>query len=240
MSIAKSGQADASSGDAARAAGDQGGLFVRKSSGLVREMGWRDAFSVCLSGINPATVVAIFFAYLVFASNSDLTLPYIVAALIMVPLAIAYSFLVSALPRSGGDYVYHSRIFHPAIGAMVGGAILVLFIVNLGANSVFVGQLFIPQFFSVAGDVFNSGGLTSFAETLGTSKFAQYVASGLIVVLGCAVGMRGSHALSRLMFWCFIAGVAAVAIVVFESLTHTTADFKSAYESPEHQPRERV
>jgi APA family basic amino acid/polyamine antiporter len=235
MSSTEAGESASSSGDLARAAGDGGGLFVRKSSGLVREMGWRDAFSVSQAGINPSTVVALFLAFdLVFVPDSDLALPLIVAALIMVPLTLTYSFLVAALPRSGGDYVYHSRIFHPVWGAIVGGAVLVLFIVLLGANSVFVGQTFVPQFFVVLADVFNSGPLTEFSETMSTSQFAQYIASALVVVLGCAIGMRGSHALGRFMFWCFVAGMIAVAITVFESLTHSTSDFKSAYDAHTH------
>jgi len=220
------------SGGAATAAPD--GLFVRKASGLVREMGWRDSLAVALSGINPATVVAIFFVALVFVSNADLAWPYVAAGAIMIPLAVTYAHLVAAMPRSGGDFVYLARIFHPIAGAAMGGALLLFFLLNLAANSVFVGQLFVPQFFAVAGDVFHSHALTTFSATLGTSKLAEFLTSGAIVLLGCLVATRGAHVLSRAMFWCLIAGVVAVAVVIFQSFTHSNADLRAAYDAHTH------
>jgi APA family basic amino acid/polyamine antiporter len=205
------------------------GLFVRKSSGLVREMGLRDAVSVALSGINPATVVAIFFISLVFASNADLSWPYIVAGAVMIPLTFTYAHLVAAMPRSGGDFVYLGRIFHPIAGAAVGGALLLFFMLNLGANSVFVGQLFLPQLAQVAGSALHWHALTTFSGTLGSSRAAWFVSSGLIVLVGCLIAMRGAHALSRAMFWCFVAGVLAVLVVIFEALTHSNSEFQAAY-----------
>jgi amino acid transporter len=221
-------------GAAATATAAPDGLFVRKASGLVREMGWRDSLSVALSGINPATVVAIFFVALVFASNADLTWPYVVAGAIMVPLAFTYAHLVAAMPRSGGDFVYLARIFHPIAGAAMGGALLLFFMLGLGANSVFVGQLFVPQFVSVAADVFHSHALATFSNTLGTSKLAEFLTSGAIVLMGCVIATRGAHVLSRTMFWCLIAGVVAVAVVIFQSVTHSNADLRAAYDAHTH------
>ena len=50
-------------------------LFVRKSSGLVREIGLRDALSVAAGGVCPYVNVVVFYIYLAFVSNADLTLP---------------------------------------------------------------------------------------------------------------------------------------------------------------------
>jgi basic amino acid/polyamine antiporter, APA family len=212
--------------------GEAPGLFVRKSSGLVREMGWRDSLSVSLSGINPATVVALFSAVtLVFTATADLALPYLVAALSMIPVAIVYAQLVSSMPRSGGDFVYFGRLFHPAVGAAVGGAFLSFFALNLGTNSVFVGQLFLPDFMATAGDVFGSGALTDFSETLGTSKAAWMISASVIVLIGCLVAARGPQALTRVMFWCFVAGLLAVLILIGAAITHGNDDFQAAYDA---------
>jgi amino acid transporter len=210
--------------------GAPSGLFVRKSSGLVREMGWRDSIGVALSGINPATVVALYSAVtIVFVSTASLTWPYIIAALIMIPLAISYGQLVAAMPRSGGDYVYLSRIFHPIVGAFVGGALLLFFLLNLGTNSVFVGQLFLPQFFATAGSALHVNAFTQFSTTLG-GKGAEFITASIIVLLACLIATRGAHALARVMWWCFIAGVVAVIVLVIEALTHSNADFQAAYD----------
>lgn len=206
------------------------GLFVRKSSGLVREMGLRDSLSIALSGINPVAVVGIFFVFLVFSSNADLALPYVVAGVIMIPLTITYAHLVAAMPRSGGDFVYLGRIFHPIVGAAMGGALLLFFLLGLGSNSVTVGELFLPQFVGVAGSVFHWHALTSFSGTLATSKVAWFISSGLIVAIGCLIATRGAHALGRAMFWCFAIGVLAVLVMAVESLTHSNTAFQAAYD----------
>ncbi len=206
------------------------GLFVRKSSGLVREMGWRDAMSVALSGINPATVVAIFFVYLAFASNADLTLPYIVAAVAMIPLALSYGQLVSSMPRSGGDFVYLSRIFHPAVGAAIGVGFLLFAILQISQNAIFLGSLSLPEFFRATGEALNWNALVTFSGTLGNQS-AQFITAAVIIVGGCVLGMFGARALSRTMFWCFTTAVVGLLIFVVVALAHSTSDFQSAYDS---------
>ena len=47
-------------------------------------------------------------------------LTYIVAALIILPTAFAKSELASALPRSGGAYVFITQAFGPAAGSVMG------------------------------------------------------------------------------------------------------------------------
>jgi basic amino acid/polyamine antiporter, APA family len=192
-------------------------------------MGLRDSLSIALSGINPVAVVGIFFVFLVFSSNADLTWPYFVAGAIMIPLTFTYAHLVAAMPRSGGDFVYLGRVFHPVVGAAMGGALLVFFLAGLGSNSVTVGELFLPQFVGVAGSVFHWHALTTFSGTLASSKVAWFITSSSVVVIGCLIATRGAHALGRAMFWCFAIGVLAVVLLVFEALTHSNADFQAAY-----------
>jgi APA family basic amino acid/polyamine antiporter len=212
------------------AVGNDAGMFVRKSSGLVREMGIRDALSVALSGINPAIVVAIFFVYLSFASNADLTLPYIAAAILMVPLTFAYGQMVATMPRSGGDFVFLSRIFHPAVGAAVGIGFLLFTFLNLGANAVNVGTLALPEFARATGEALNSHALLTFSETLGHQS-AQMISAAVVIVGCCLIAMRGAHVLARAMFWCFAVAVVALIILVIEGLTHSNGAFQSAYDS---------
>lgn len=213
---------------AGEAASGTTGMFVRKSSGLVREMGIRDALSVALSGINPAIVVAIFFVYLAFASNADLTLPYIVAAILMIPLTFAYGQMVATMPRSGGDFVFLSRIFHPVVGAAVGIGFLLFTFLNLGSNAVNVGTLALPEFARATGAALHSHALLTFSKTLG-DKSAQMITAGIVIIGACLIGMRGAHALARAMFWCFVAAVIALLFLIIVALTHNTGDLQSAY-----------
>ena len=119
------------------------------------------------------------------------------------------------------------RIFHPIAGAAVGGALLLFFMLGLGGNSIFVGQLFLPQFFATAGSALHVHAFTTFATTLG-GKTAYFIAAAVVVV-ACALGTRGAHVLARAMWWCFIAGVVGVVVLLFEAITHSNATFQAAY-----------
>jgi len=110
-------------------------LFVRNATGLVREVGLWQAFVINLSVLNPAVgLVTIAVALAVFP-GTDLTLPFIIAAVLVMFLALSYAQLVSSMPRTGGDFVFVSRIISPAIGAMAGGVLLLSFMLTGGVNT---------------------------------------------------------------------------------------------------------
>jgi amino acid transporter len=109
---------EARAGDAEFTSGP-GSVFTRRSSGLVREVG---AFDTLLYGINAVAIGYVVFvigAWALYpgASMSLATLATIVAA---VAVGITYALLGAAYPRSGGEYVFVSRILHPLVGFVVG------------------------------------------------------------------------------------------------------------------------
>src|SRR5258708_9699964 len=48
----------------------------------------------------------------------NMYLSMLIAIIITVPTGLVYGFLSASMPRSGGDYVYVSRILGPALGTM--------------------------------------------------------------------------------------------------------------------------
>ena len=95
-------------------------LFVRQSSGLVRNVSVTNALF-----FNVAAFVGVGLTlYPIFYSLPDVPVwkvgPFsaygwaaIIAGLFCVLLAMIFSSLTSVMPRSGGDYVFTSRIIHP-------------------------------------------------------------------------------------------------------------------------------
>ena len=57
-------------------------------------------------------------------------LAYVLAALVVIPGALSKSELASAMPTSGGSYVYLERIFGPLIGSMTGVALWASFLLK--------------------------------------------------------------------------------------------------------------
>ena len=106
--------------------------FVRRASGLVRTLGWWDSFGIGFAQV--VLGVGMVFAYFAIPS----TLPHasipgglLLLLVVLLPILIVYTQLAFAMPRSGGDYVYNSRILHPAIGFMTNWLAVFVVVLNL-------------------------------------------------------------------------------------------------------------
>jgi APA family basic amino acid/polyamine antiporter len=100
-------------------------LFVRQSSGLVRNVSVTNAlfFNVAAFVGVGLTLYPIFYSLpLVPMWKAGPFSAYgwasIVAGLFCILLALIFASLTSVMPRSGGDYVFTSRILHPGLGWM--------------------------------------------------------------------------------------------------------------------------
>ncbi len=98
-------------------------LFVRQSSGLVRNVSVTNAlfFNVAAFVGVGLTLYPIFYSLpLVPMWKAGPFSAYgwasIIAGLFCILLALIFASLTSVMPRSGGDYVFTSRILHPSLG----------------------------------------------------------------------------------------------------------------------------
>lgn len=96
-------------------------LFARKASGLVREATLLD--TILFGIMNNGAMAAVWYylsttPYLFPGVNQVLS--FIIAAILLTfGFTMVWGFLGAAMPRSGGSYVYNSRIIHPTIGNAV-------------------------------------------------------------------------------------------------------------------------
>ncbi len=100
-------------------------LFVRQSSGLVRNVSVTNAlfFNVAAFVGVGLTLYPIFYSLgfvpvWKFGGISEYAWAAIVAGVFCAILALIFASLTSVMPRSGGDYVFTSRIVHPFLGWM--------------------------------------------------------------------------------------------------------------------------
>ena len=100
-------------------------VFVRKATGLVREIGFLTAILIVVCnmvGLGWQKRLFQFTGKAIVPENTFvLGLPPIVMAFILVGIVVLFTvwifaILGAAMPRSGGGYVYISRIIHPAVG----------------------------------------------------------------------------------------------------------------------------
>jgi basic amino acid/polyamine antiporter, APA family len=119
------------------------GLFVRRSSGLVREFGPLDVFIFNTYGYAPGIVLAVVPSFVAgLWPEQNVLLIVTIGTLFTLFNGAMYGYLAGVFPRSGGDYVYMSRIVHPGVGfaanwgftwsQFLGLALYAAFTVNFG------------------------------------------------------------------------------------------------------------
>lgn len=214
------------------------GLFTRQSSGLVRELGIPAATGIALASVAVVNTFINFYGGLLNFAKADMVLPLLLAALIWFIAMFAYRYLLQAIPRAGGEYIYMSRIIHPAVGTMVGIACAVGFSYTLSANANFAAA-YVPFGLRALGAAFNSSALTSAATNItNTTQCVQVTCSpglAIVAVLFLVIVGLGSifslRRIAQVILGLVIFQVVAFVVLGFLLATHSHQDFVNAFGS---------
>jgi len=92
--------------------------FARKASGLVRGLSFVDAFGVGFmnQGLTPSMWVMISLGLGVYTGGNLILATLLSAVLCGIGFSLVWGILGGSMPRSGGEYIYNSRIIHPLVG----------------------------------------------------------------------------------------------------------------------------
>ena len=191
--------------------------FSRKATGLVREASLRDvlAFNVNMQNV----FIGVIFSLLLIPPlypKANIYLATLVALVISLPVSWVYAKLAAVYPRSGGDYVYVSRIVHPALAFTSNLSYCVWGTFYIGVSGVFMGIYGIAPLLRVIGAYSGSTSVADagnwFAEP--TGKFLMAVALiALFVVVFAVGGMRLYFRIQAVNF--ALATIALAAVVVW-------------------------
>jgi amino acid transporter len=105
-------------------------VFVREATGLVREFGSWDSFGFNFGGNVVVVGESTLFVTVNYLLGANILASLLVVGPIILAYSIVYTQLGTAMPRSGSDYVYGSRILHPSIGMMGSWMLAFLLILN--------------------------------------------------------------------------------------------------------------
>jgi len=200
-------------------------VFVRRASGLRREWQSYDAFFYNFLQINPAFNIYIPFLFTLIPGlfpGANIPLSWAMAVIILIPTMITYAMMSASMPRSGGEYVFISRLVHPSLGFSF---------VTLGftlANLVWitsVGQLMAQQGIGIPlyllGRMFDQPGLAeagAWAVT-GTGSLTIIVVLGIFLpALLIAFGMR-IYAYVQRVFMAVAVVAAVFLLIAFVTIT---------------------
>ena len=203
------------------------GLFTRQSSGLVRELGIPAATGISLASVAVVNTFINFNAGLTAFNQADMTLPLLLGAGIWLVAMFAYKYLLEAIPRAGGEYVYLSRIVSPALGAVFGIGICIAFTYILAANANFTAQ-YLPFLLTSLGAAFGSSSISDAASQV-TSQTAIAIISVVMLLVVGAASFVSLRRLAQVILGLVIVQLIAFLVLGWLLITHSHADFVTAF-----------
>ena len=209
------------------------GLFTRQSSGLVRELGIPAATAISLASVAVVNTFINFNTGLSLFNQVDMVLPLLLGAGIWLVAMFAYKYLLEAIPRAGGEYVYLSRIISPAIGAMAGIGIAVAFTYILAANANFTATYF-PFLLTALGAAFNSSSISDAAGNVTSQSAVAIISVGMLLVVG-AFSFFSLRRLARIIMALVIVQLVAFLVLGWILVTHSHQDFVNAFGQFSHK-----
>ena len=145
--------------------GIKGSLFARESSGLVREINWLTAMFISMGFIAFYVLPISYLSGLSISPNGLVVIGALLSWIVLLPHGYLWTKISEKFQRTAADYVFASRVLHPAIGVGTGlvfGISQMIFDAAIVYDG--VGQL--QTGFSALGTDFG-GSYTSLATTLG-------------------------------------------------------------------------
>lgn len=205
-------------------------VFTRKASGLVRVMSPASAFMY-----NILTMGLIFPWTYLWAPGSlpggNLVWGILLATLIELPIALVYVWLSTALPRSGGDYVFQSRVFGGGIGFTIVMSGFVIWILQWVALSGWlVSYLGFAPLFLGLGAALKTASLTSLGLWF-TSPNGIVIVSIINAALSLILLVAGFKNYVRLQYVMFFAMIIAFALMIITLLSTSPQSFPQIFDN---------
>jgi len=195
-------------------------VFVRKATGLVREIGFLTAVIIIICNMVGLGWQKRLFQFtgprIVPENEYVLGLPPVVMSFILVGIVVLFTVWVlgilgASMPRSGGGYVYISRILHPTVGYVASWLEYFSIVVSYGliGTAVFEGIMIYAW-------------MAGWGTAWATEEFL--LVGGMVIVALFAIitcfGIRMTGLLLRIMFLI----PAAITIIIYGMLLAATPD----------------
>lgn len=206
------------------------GLFLRRSSGLVREFGGWDVFVFNTVGYALGLVLAIIPLLMAGAvPEANVLLTVAVGTVFTLFNAMTYGYLSAAMPRSGGEYVFLGRVVHPTLGftaswgftwsQLLGMALYASFTVNFGVAIAFL----------TLGNVLDSSGLVTAGEDV-AKEWPTFLLGTAMILLVALILSLGPRMVRRFLNVLFIPAMLGSFVTLIVLLVTTRDEFVTKFD----------
>jgi len=188
-------------------------FFVRDATGLTRALTATDALigNLCTMGIGFSFLYVFFSALLYPGVNLPLTALFALVPGIL--LSLVYYYFTVAMPRTGGDFVWTSRVFHPAIGFLVSFYITFTGLTILGTVAGWVPVYGLGPMFAALAISNNDPSLLNLATTV-SSPPTSFIIGVVLVSLFVLPLLLRSKSTFRVLWLLFIITVIGSVVTV--------------------------
>jgi amino acid transporter len=202
--------------------------FTRKASGLVRDFSQLDAWIYNVLAINIVLNVATSYALIqITYPRASMWLAFVVAGVFCVFEAIVYAMFVSAMPRSGGDYVFQSRILGGGVATFfVFTGVTLVQVIFLGLAGWLGSNLVFGPFLLLLGAQYHAHWMISVGNWFITD-WGVFVCGVSIALWSALVNIRGLRLYALLQRYFFWAGFGCMLIVIGGFLFTSHASYVS-------------
>ena len=146
-------------------------------------------------------------------AGANVYLTLLIGALVALPILLTYAVASAAFKRSGGDYVFISRMIHPALGFAANFVFVLFQILFLTSAGYYFCQWCLAPLARVLGAYLGNPGLLEFATVL-TQPLAVFIVSEVFVVgFGLLFIFRNTRAVLKVFRYTL--PVSAVGLLAF-------------------------
>lgn len=208
--------------------------FVREATGLVKQLSWIDVFVWCV----------IFFPWLTswsglfwvtpdYYQNVNYYLSLGVWALTALVVVVLYWQLTTAMPRSGGDYVFVSRAIAGSVGFIASFIFYIALLTDPASTGAFWGFSEAGLQLSFAGQILKNPAIANLGSFLTpsttSSPLTLFAVSAGLLVVGAIGVVLGGRVFRWIVYGFFTYGAIVLLVVMgmfaFNNQTTFAADF---------------
>lgn len=207
------------------------GTYVRRASGLVRSISAWDALMFCT--VTPGPVLGFLYTLWAPALYPGASMPFAVLMMLtFIPSSLVLYLLSISMPRSGGEYVYASRILHPVLGFFASWLLCVIMYGWYGELMSWCVTFGLSPLVYSAGVLTGNSGLTSFGTQLGNTAFVPgFLISVVLLLFAAFLIWRGTRVTMRALWFCIAVAFLGMFSVMIAAATSSQMDFISRLQS---------
>jgi amino acid transporter len=182
-------------------------------------------------GITPGVTLVLFYVYIPFLyPGVDMTYGVIGAIIVSLIFGTTYWFLAASMPRSGGDYVYGSRIIHPLWGFLPNWMYTFVNVSALGFYASTVGGSYLGVFFAMLGNFYNSPMLLNWSSAV-SSVNGAFIVALIAIWISAVINIMGIRAYAKVQAILFTLAMLGIVLLVGVLAVNTNQTFQAAFNS---------